>query len=195
MEEDVKLPENNDINTLCKEDLLGILDRIINFIHGCDNKTSIILGIFGALGAIFLTSDGIIIFQKRIEEIYNVSQCIGNAYLYLLYFLMLCLIIGLSSFIMVLFPRTKSKIKKDTELKQDSVIFFKSISMNQDYESYKIKLINTNEKEYIDDIKSQIYINSYICNKKYIYFKVGLIISYSVLILFTLYWVLTYFCI
>ena len=60
----------------------------------------------------------------------------------------------------------------------NSKIFFGSICKNSTYSQYKERMLNCNEDEYINDIISQIYLNSIICNRKFNNFKNGSITAF-----------------
>jgi hypothetical protein len=70
----------------------------------------------------------------------------------------------------------------------DSKLFFSSISLNT-FTDYKNQLSNMSEKELIDDIDSQTYINAKICTNKFINYNKAIkcikisIISFIVLII------------
>lgn len=48
---------------------------------------------------------------------------------------------------------------------EKSIIYFKDISLSEDYEAYKQKIKNMNSENFLDDIIKQIYKNSMICSK------------------------------
>jgi hypothetical protein len=67
----------------------------------------------------------------------------------------------------------KKKYVKEKELDLDSKIFFDHISKNANYLIYKEKLLKMSDEDFINDIISQIYINSVICSDKYKNYKCG----------------------
>ncbi|MGI6252280.1 MAG: hypothetical protein ACOYJV_02480, partial [Aminivibrio sp.] len=50
-----------------KEDAIDILDRIIGFVNNCDSKSSIILGVFGAVITLVFSTDGIAEIRRIFE--------------------------------------------------------------------------------------------------------------------------------
>lgn len=166
--------EINGLGNIKKEDVINILDRIIGFVNLCDNKTSVALGIFGVLITILFSSDGV----KEIKGIIKSALSSASVYGLLFVILFACTIIvsifGIIKLLQVLFPQTEIKDNNDREIDSDSKIYFGCICKNHTYKQFREKLINCKDDEYLNDIISQIYINSIICNKKYNCFKVGL---------------------
>jgi len=58
-------------------------------------------------------------------------------------------------------------IKGGIKSQDDSILFFGSIAKNQNFEEFKKKIKNSDEKKIEEDIIMQIYNNSIICNKKF----------------------------
>lgn len=149
------------------EFLQSTLDRIIGFVNSCDVKASIVLGIFGiAVGG--LLSDSILSII-----LCNLNIAIGSdgliAIIYLIMFVIssLSILTGLFSLICAI----SAKIKLS---KKDSKIYFVDIAENADDEAYKKKLFPLRETDVVDDLISQIYINSKICTRKYKRYNFGL---------------------
>jgi hypothetical protein len=70
-------------------------------------------------------------------------------------------------------------MKKDSpSLELDSKIFFANIVKNKTYEKYKKKLLSLDEKDFLNDLISQIYINSNICTTKFNRYNKGLKLSF-----------------
>jgi len=158
-------------NTFDKSDAIDTLERTIGFVRNCDNKASFFLGAFGVILAIVLTTDGInsliAIVSTAIEQI---SFC---NILYLLFMVGagVVTIFGLSNVIKVLGVTTVPE--KEKGLDCDSKIFFDCIARNANYMTYKNKLYGMSDEEFMNDITSQIYINSCICKEKYKNYKLG----------------------
>jgi len=155
-----------------KAELLNILDRTINFIRSCDNKSSAILGFIGIILAIFFSNDGI-------ENLFNAIRLFTSSELYIVYICLLCIsfilfIFGIIFLVFVLLARTDNSKYKQIGLKEDSVLFFETV-VNRNYLLYKKKLLSINNIDYEDDIISQIYINSKICQTKYRDYRIGFI--------------------
>ena len=92
-----------------------------------------------------------------------------NFYCYFLY--------GLIMLFMALYANIKASGEK-------SIIYFKDISLSEDYEAYKQKIKNMSSENFLDDIIKQIYKNSMICSKKYERYNLGIKCSTLGFILF-----------
>lgn len=174
-------------NLNLKEEYLGILDRIIIFINNCDNKASIILGIYGVFGGILLTSN---LFYNFIKNLFLLK--FDNyllIYIFLLLIASLLFIWGIIRLFLVLYAKIDTKVYAEKGLVTNSKIFYGTIS-NYSFQEYKLKISNLTEEEFKDDILSQIYIDSKICIKKFQNYNKGLkcsflgLISFLILIIF-----------
>ncbi|MFW6016467.1 MAG: Pycsar system effector family protein [bacterium] len=172
---------------ICKEDALNILDRIIGFINNCDNKTSIILGIVGVMLSIIFTSNSVNELQSIIRIAIRSSNYI---YLILLVLFIICLVCGIFYLVFSLFARTNCSSLNQKCLDLNSKLFFHHISNNNSFKEYKEKVLKCSKDEFINEIISQIYINSKICSKKYNYYNRGLILISVSFIGFALVWLI-----
>ena len=160
-----------------QEELTAILDRNTAWIENCDSKTSIILGSFGVIAGIFLATD----YVKKLKSIFchitnNVSFW---SIVYLIFFIFAIGLIfaGCVCWIIVLFARINSDGFSDRGIESESLIFFSSIAKHKTLLSYKQNLEKCEESRINDDLISQIYICSIICDKKFKYYKRGLILT------------------
>jgi len=173
---------------LTKSDVIDILDRNIGFIRDCDNKASIVLGIFGIILTITITTDRI----NSIASIFSSAVVCASVYSYLYLLLMIGAIIttfyGLFRIIIVL--NAQVDFSKDAGLDMDSKIFFKHIAKNDNYLAYKAKLLNMTNEEFINDISSQIFINAKICDEKYRNYKCGLKLALIGFLIFIVLWII-----
>ena len=160
-------------NNNLKNDLLDELDRHLGWIRSCDTKASIVLAMLGVF-IVTISSELFLDSQKEIvlnalnninfsNLIYLMFEVVG----YLLFFY------GVYNIIRVLFPQLKKSIEPYNEVEDDSLYYFESIS-SKSYSEYKNQRINRTSEEEINDILSQIYINSKISTKKYYFYKKGL---------------------
>ncbi len=161
-----------------KEEYLNILDRIISFINNCDNKSSIILGVFGILFTIFFTNSGFSILISIISTIIIKVNYINLLYLTGLFSFLIICILGLTKIAMVLIGKINNEKFKDIDLNTKSVIYFNNIANNTSFNQYKNRIINYTEDEFLNDIISQIYINSVICNLKFKNYNQGIYLSF-----------------
>ena len=169
------------------ENAINILDRIIGFINNCDSKASIRLGVVGVVMALMFTADGIIEIKRIISLILSNPNFCDLFFFGLWIASMLVLCFGLYKFISVLTAKIDCNDRKQTKLDLNSKIFFGTIA-SQSYNEYEKKLIGLNEKDYLNDIISQIYINSIICNNKFKKYNMGLRFSLIGFITFIVLW-------
>ena len=89
-------------------------------------------------------------------RIYHFLHFVNKSYTYWLCMLAYCVIRG---------------------IKSDSLIFFSSIAKHKSLSSYKRDLEKCGTKQMDEDLISQIYICSIICDKKFKYYKLGLFLA------------------
>lgn len=150
---------------ITKEEAIGILDRTINFVQSCDSKASAILGVLGVAFTIALTTDGLNSLIQIVRTAANQKTFWGISFLIIFLGSIFTIIFGLSRIAKVL--RAEICFLQEEGIDNDSKMFFESVSKNNDYLSYKHKLVNMSEDEFLNDVISQIYINSCICSRKY----------------------------
>lgn len=175
---------DNDKRIISKEDLLQTLDRTITWIENCDTKASIIFGGIGVIFGILLATD----YVKKIVEIFK--HMMANIGFWAGLHICICtlsigaIVIGTSFLLRVLIAKADTRGLESKGVINNSLIFFSSIAKNKSFESYKSKMTCCDEMDYCDDIISQIYICSLICDKKFRNYKWGLILSISGFALF-----------
>ena len=165
----------NEENFFTIEIAQDTLDRIIGFINTCDTKVSIILAIFGIIITIIFTGNINVI--ENLKNIINDSKNIKYFPIFLLLISIVIFLYGLIMLFMALYANIKASGEK-------SIIYFKDISLSEDYEAYKQKIKNMNSENFLDDIIKQIYKNSMICSKKYERYNLGIKCSMFGFILF-----------
>lgn len=164
------------------ESLEQSLDRINSWISNCDQKAGFLLAILGVLIPIVFTSD----ITERIKEILLVPykaycdtpdlyEFNGIRFVYFV-ILVVTIIACLVSIIAVLLSITANitirQFKKDEgneQLIENSHLFFGSIK--------KMKYITFRQMSdvcYEEDLKSQIFINSSICTRKFKFYNIGI---------------------
>jgi len=162
-----------------KESYFDQLDRTIGFVRDCDHKTSIVLAAIGIIATIIIDQCGKDMINLVSSILDGNKNLTPSVYFFtiLLTISLIFLIFGIWKFIRVLIPVTDSSLcDNESSLERNSIIFAVSIS-KLNYEDYKSKILNYTDEEYINDILSQIYINSKICARKYKNYKNGLIYS------------------
>ena len=164
------MESKNEENFFTVEIAQDTLDRIIGFINACDTKVSIILAIFGIIVTIIFTGNISII--ENLKNIINDSKNIKCLSIFLLLISIVIFLYGLIMLFMALYANIKA------------IIYFKDISLSEDYEAYKQKIKNMSSENFLDDIIKQIYKNSMICSKKYERYNLGIKCSTLGFILF-----------
>lgn len=149
-----------------------ILDRNIGFVINCDNKTSIVLAVFGALLAIILTNEGL-------NEIFNIVKTCIEVKSFCHIFYLVCftgsiflLVLGMINLGSVLVAKTSEEaLGRQNE---NSRIFFAGIRKNCNYTAYKQKFYAMSKEDFLNDLIEQIYINADIASIKYATYNLGL---------------------
>lgn len=165
------------------ESLEQSLDRVNAWIGNCDQKAGFLLAIIGVLIAIIFSSD---FSQSIVDTIVNpYREYIRNPELNefrpirFIYFIFIVISI-IASFVSIIFALLSitaaidiKKYKKDdgnSELVDNSLLFFGSISSKK-YNDFR----EMSDVSYEDDLKSQIFINSNICTRKFKRYNFSLI--------------------
>ena len=148
------------------EELKEILDRNTAWIENCDSKTSIILGSFGVIAGIFLATDYVSKFKGIL------CHMTSNVFFWTIIYIIFCIfaisliLAGCVCWITVLFARVNPNEFSNRGIKSDSLIFFSSIVKHKSLSSYKQKLEKCETVQMEEDLISQIYICSIICDKR-----------------------------
>lgn len=165
------------------ESLEQSLDRVNAWIGNCDQKAGFLLAIIGVLIAIIFSSD---FSQSIVDTIVNpYREYIRNPELNefrpirFIYFIFIVISI-IASFVSIIFALLSitaaidiKKYKKDdgnSELVDNSLLFFGSISSKKYNDFSEMSGVS-----YEDDLKSQIFINSNICTRKFKRYNFSLI--------------------
>ena len=148
------------------------LERNIVFVSNCDNKTSIVLTAVGVLLTIILTNEG------ANEIIRIMQQCISNPTFCDVFF-MFCsllsfavLLFGIYDLVRVLVAKVSESAHGLTE--NPSRIFFAGIHSNGAFCDYFNKFNTMTKDELLEELLTQVYINSDIAVRKYSLYNKGL---------------------
>ena len=150
------------------------LNRIIGFINNSESKTGITLTMVGVVLAIITTLGGESIMGMFSETWHSPS--IAAVFIVVIFFVFLAAnLIGICLLMKVLVPDLGSEGYETEGFESDSKIFFGKISSNNEtYSQYEEKMLNYSSEDYLNDLWSQIYINSKICLRKFNNFNIGL---------------------
>lgn len=166
--------------------------EIVNqWISNCDTKSSILLAFYGVLLTVVFTSEITCKISTTLSMTANLND-IGLTEIMNFISLISIIVFFVCSFLCLLFVYNtlKARINADAysqpELKTDSNIFFLKIS-NKTYIDFK-RVTNTEENEdYLNDLNSQIYINSKIATQKFKAYNKSLLFGFLGLISLGLY--------
>lgn len=152
--------ENNHVN-FTKEDALQSLASIQSWITAMDSKASYAITFVGVLIGFMLGSEDrkfdITKFICRIKIVITKGPFNWSEFLF--FVLCICSFISILCFLEVLVAR----IKNTKEPKSN--FFFGTIG-SRDFATFKRELLTASDAMILDDLLSQIHINSQICNKK-----------------------------
>lgn len=158
-----------------------VLDRCIGFISNCDSKASIILAIDSGFLAIVLNNDDLFTSFKTLKINFEFNKIFS---LFLPIISIIIILIGVGFILFSLLARIDNRKVIKLGCKKDSIIFFGDIIKNRSYKQYEKSVFQVDTHDYLNDIYSQIYINSHICYNKYKVYNRGTIISLSGILLF-----------
>lgn len=160
-----------------REELTDILDRNTAWIENCDSKTSIILAGFGVIVGILLATDYASKFVNIFRYMINNVSFWSVVYLIFCVFAIVLILVGCVCWLTVLFARVNLDDFSDRGIRSDSLVFFSSIAKYKTLSLYKQNLEKCEATQINDDLISQIYICSIICDKKFKYYKRGLFLA------------------
>ena len=147
------------------------LERNLGFISNCDNKASIILTAVGVLLTIILTSEGLASIKDILKKSLNQITFLNFIYMFVFFSSVIILLSGILFLISVLIARSGIS---ETKGSKNSLIFFGGINSFNKIANYEKAIKKMDKKDLLDDLISQIYINSKIATKKYRRYNLGL---------------------
>jgi hypothetical protein len=166
------------------------LDNINSWINNCDSKSSYILTFFGVVVTIIFTSD---IGKEMIStlDFYSSNEVTKESF-YNFTQLFLFLLFLLSSLVTLYFIYNTLKAKINTsiytqdDLVTSSNIFFGTIS-TKEFKDFNNQVKAETEGSLINDLNSQIFINSNIANAKFKNYNLSLKFMTITFLIFLLY--------
>lgn len=152
------------------EKSLEKLHHVNHWIANCDTKSSFLLTFYGVVITIIFTSDMLVDMKKTLSlkkasEISLESIRLFFALTFLIIFF-LSIAVTLVYLFITLRGRINPTIFKEKGLKPESLFFFGNISKKKFFE-FERASDTEQETSYLNDINSQIYINSKIATKKF----------------------------
>lgn len=175
MSEENKLSESE-----IKEEAVQTLERINFWISNCDTKISFSLAFAGILLGGFFSSSIITgslkKLMKGLKEIDKDTPYLKIQYLEITTVVLVVFIIFIIVSLTYLFRGKKGSIDtgvyNEADLSKDSTLFFGTIQ-NKSFIAFKNSVIGIKKDELVNDYLSQVYINSKICNRKFILYNKG----------------------
>lgn len=156
------------------------LERVNFWVTNCDSKTSYLLTLQGIILTIIITSNFSIYIVDTISLKFSFVNFGWNSIFRFLeglslYLSMAFVLISLISVYKTLRARLDPKVFNENGLSTNSVLFFETIA-NRKYVDFVSDQPNTTSSTTIldNDIDSQIFINSKICQLKFKYYNLAL---------------------
>lgn len=171
-------------NPYSAEELNQRLDRVNGWINNCDQKAGILLAFCGALVAVLLTSDVIGKgYYYLVEPFYCYWLDEADATFSFKRAALFCGLLPtiyygwnvVYNLLLVLKPKTKIEDFNDNSspITNNSKLHFQSIA-KKSYREFQTESKWQSETEYLDDLCTQIYCNSRICDDKFDNYTKGL---------------------
>jgi hypothetical protein len=156
------------------QDKINTLDRISGWVTNCDTKSSIMMALVGVFISIIFTSDFLLNslqdFFVPISLYWKTGSGTFSLFItiIILFFIgtIICLLLALFHLIKSLSAKTCSMQTGDVNLRTNSLIHYGSIQKTS-YDIFKSTVLAETEDNRLDDILSQIYINSKRCQEKF----------------------------
>jgi hypothetical protein len=164
--------KNQTINSLKRYDILN------HWINNCDSKSSFLLGFNGVIITL-IASSKLINSMKSVFLSRPSVNCIDFNSIKV--FLSLLVLLGFVFYTIKTFyfiyntlkARINAEIYSQNLLNTNSNIFFLNIAKNK-YEDFSKIINNENKSQFLNDLNSQIYINSCIATSKFINYNKSL---------------------
>lgn len=176
------------------DDSYKTLDRIDSWINSCDNKISVLIGIMSVVCTICITTDSV----NRVYS-FAINVLLSNINITKIVFIILFVVslgfdaIAFRCIVGVVFARVDNNRYSQKDMPMESNLYFGSIA-ERSFLQFKKSYLHESPTEQINDILSQIYINSKIARKKYNYYNKSLkwmcisALSTALLVLLTIVW-------
>ena len=155
------------------DELHQILDKVNLWIGNCDAKTTAILGGFGVCASIFLTSNHAAAFASTICFAKSHIDISSGIYLGVCFLALTMIIYGICLLVFVLVAKIDPKEFVRPGVKTESLVFFSSIAKHKNALDYRRKLRECTPEQMQEDLISQIYICSLICDQKFDLYNSG----------------------
>jgi hypothetical protein len=175
----------------------GVLDKVNFWIGNGDAKVSFIIGFTGVFLGFIFASDSITesiqnylktILEMSISDIKTILSLAGTVlFIFAIYYIVRAVYFLLKA----LKAKIDPSVYSETGLETDSTIFWGTIAKS-DYATFKQKVDTIQDNALLNDIYSQIYINSKITTEKFANYNSGLSCLTRGIIFFVIFKLLTY---
>lgn len=163
---------------ITREESYQQLDRINFWIANCDTKSSIVLAFVGVFTPLFITSTPMLDSLKF--ALHTVSSGHVPFFSKVIFTFSGCTILVTILFVVFtirlifksLTATVGNKVTHAAGVITNSDLFFSSIS-NKTFADYYRSVSHTSEQDVMRDIYSQIYVNSHICNNKFMFYNLA----------------------
>lgn len=153
------------------QNLESRIDRIIEWVKTCDNKATTLLSITALVLTILLSGDYIMTgMQTILSTVYdpNMTEPSICGILAVLSFItaVILLLLSLVCCILVVRAKVSENQRNQPSIKTDSLIHFNNIA-SLSYSQFVEAIDRETDEDYLEDLKSQIYINASRCTEKF----------------------------
>lgn len=156
-----------------EQDLKENLDRVNMWISNCDQKASFILAMLGVGITILFTSDFVKYVRKTIIAPFKTYLCDNIQYVDWLKCAVALSLIYVCIGVIITFYQLVNSLRANTDInrffqqgiERKSMLHYESVA-NMTYNEFC-----TSEVHIINDLRSQVYINSIICTAKFKHYK------------------------
>ena len=193
----VKTDRNPDGSILSDDQMEHNLDRVNFWIGNCDQKASFLLALVGVVITVIFTNGFVDIAEGQQNSLLHNAIKSGVASWDTLHFIIIilfglgfiCLLVAILYLVFCLYARISyiNIRERNPGLESPSTLFFGSIS-KMSYLDFSL-----NKYDLYNDYRSQVFINSIICTKKFVKYKVGLVFTIVALVLLSLSFIFSLF--
>lgn len=156
------------------QDKKDTLDRIIGWVENCDTKSTVMTALVGVFVSVLFTSNFITNSLQKLVSPISIYWRTGLGSFDLFCTIKLtCFICMIACFLYALFcllkslsAKTSSKQTGEKQVKTHSLIHYGSIQ-NVSYSDFKTSISTETDEDKLEDVLSQIYINSRRCQEKF----------------------------
>lgn len=162
--------ERSNYASFTTQDLKENLERVNFWIVNCDQKASFVLAIIGVGLTVSFSVDTFKEIKTKVVQPIIGNDTIPWLQISIVFFLMTSFVCILVSLVSLLFSlRAKTDLSKFTQpgMQSKSMLHFESVS-KMTYKEYVEE-----RTEFINDLRTQVYVNSVICTSKFKHYKRG----------------------